>query len=144
MRTSVTIGVMTISNTIIRMMATVRCPTNEPKPRPMKNPIAVSSRIHRPISAISAFDGLRVELHVILFDLRVDVIDGPDPLVDLGLQLAQGRPLAAGPAGPGLRRPVRCPWAVELQERFDLLGFCASIQLLNPTSFNCGGRGGKR
>jgi hypothetical protein len=45
MRTRMTIGV----STIISTTATVRCPSRDPRPRPTRNPTAVSSSIHSPV-----------------------------------------------------------------------------------------------
>jgi hypothetical protein len=54
-----TIGVRTISSTIIRITATVRCPRRDPSPSPTMNPTMASSSIHNPVLIMSEVDGYR-------------------------------------------------------------------------------------
>ena len=53
------IGVMISSRAIMRMTATVRCPSSEPRPSPTTRPIVASSSSHSPVLTIRFSGGLR-------------------------------------------------------------------------------------
>ena len=46
-----------ISSAIIKIVATVRCPSREPSPRPTRNATTITSSSHSPILIISLIAG---------------------------------------------------------------------------------------